>query len=86
MGETASKNVWVDSIMKSLGIGAVLGVVVVLLSRFLVPFEPMAIGGLLFVVGATLSVWAEDWWLSVGRSLVGTGLVILALFPFVVNL
>jgi hypothetical protein len=46
----------------------------------------MAIGGLLFVVGATLSVWAEDWWLSVGRSLVGTGLVVLTLFPFVVNL
>ena len=70
-----------ESVAKPLKFGAGLGLLVTLLARWLVAFDAMTVAVLCLVSGAVLGVWGEDWWLDVGWTLVGTGIVVLVVLP-----
>lgn len=57
--------------------GASLGLVLLVLERFLVPFDTALSGALFLILGVVLAIEGRDWWPQVGRTMAALGLVFL---------
>ncbi|MFB6207283.1 MAG: hypothetical protein ABEJ05_12235 [Haloglomus sp.] len=57
--------------------GASLGLALLILERFLVPFDTALVGVLFLALGLVLAIEGHDWWPQAGRTLTALGLVFL---------
>ncbi|WP_276260105.1 hypothetical protein [Haloglomus litoreum] len=58
--------------------GASLGLVLLVVERFLVYFDTAQFGALFLILGLVLAIEGRDWWPQAGRTMAALGLVFLA--------
>jgi Na+/phosphate symporter len=57
--------------------GAALGLVLLVVERFLVYFDTALFGVLFLILGVVLAIEGRDWWPQAGRTMAALGLVFL---------
>lgn len=86
MAETAARSATSDSVARPLGFGVGIGLLLSILGRTLIAFDVGTVAVLLIAVGLSLGIWATDWWQNVGWTLLGAGVVVVAVLPLLMNL